>query len=126
MFSISRPLIALSAIIATGLVVADVAQSLPREATAAATVAHRFPQADEMLAPRSGAFTIETDKATRGNKATPSCTREHWPYIADECLVTTGETPRKPARTITTQRRLADNGAQASASQMATLDLRSR
>jgi len=112
MISISRPLIALAAVIATGLVVADIAQSRPSEATAAATVAHRFPQANEMLAQRSSAFTIETDKARNGNKATPSCTREHWPYIADECLVTTGETPRKPARTITTQRRLADSASQ--------------
>ena len=112
MFSISRPLIALSAVIATGLVVADIAQSRPQEATAAATIAHRFPQANEMLAQRSGAFTIETDQTRKSDRATPSCTREHWPYIADECLVTTGETPRKPARTITTQRRMADGASQ--------------
>ena len=123
MFSISRPLIAIAAVIAAGIVVADIAQSRPREVTAAATVAHRFPQANEMLAQRTGAFTIETEKGSKGNKATPSCTREHWPYIADECLVSTGETPRKPARTITTQRRVAEKAA---TFQIATLDLRDR
>ena len=122
MFSISRPLIATAAVIAAVIVVADIAQSRPREATAAATVAHRFPQADEMLAQRAGAFTIETQKGSKGNKATPSCTREHWPYIADECLVSTGETP-KPVRTITTQRRVAEKAATL---QIASLDLRDR
>ena len=125
MFSISRPLIALAALVATGLVVADMAQSRPREATAAATVAHRFPQADEMLAQRAGAFAVQTDQARKGNKAAPTCTREHWPYIADECLVNSGEAPRKPARTITLERRLAEP-ASATTPQVATLDLRNR
>ena len=126
MFSISRPLIALAALVATGLVVADMAQSHPRETTAAAAVAHRFPQANEMLAQRAGVFAIQTDQTRKGDRATPSCTREHWPYIADECLVNTGESSRKPARTITLERRLADKPAPAVTPQLATLDLRNR
>ena len=111
MFSISRSVIAIAAVVATGLVIAD-AQSCPRE-TAAATVAHRFPQADEMLAQRAGAFTVDINKARKGSKAAPTCTREHWPYIADECLTSVeGEAPRLPVRTITPQRRLADSASQ--------------
>jgi hypothetical protein len=41
------------------------------------------------------------------------CTREHWPYMADECLSgTDGATVRRPARTITIERRIAENTSQ--------------
>ncbi len=112
MFTISKPLIATAAVIATLVVVADMAQSRTPELTAAAMVAHRFPQPNEMLAQRSGAFAAPTDQGRKRGTSTNSCTREHWPYIADECLTSAGEPARRPVRTISTERRIAENAAQ--------------
>ena len=102
MIAISRPLIGISALIALGIVAVDLAQSRA-DVSAAAQVAARFPHAHEMIIPLARSDRMPAS----------GCSREHWPYIADECLATTGRTnaPR-PARTITIERRIADNASQ--------------
>jgi hypothetical protein len=101
MLPINRTLVLTAAIIAVGLVsVIEVAQS--RQPSAAASVAARFPTQSEMFA---------NFKAPAGKAEGESCTREHWPYIADECLTPANgrvQQPRRPVRTITIERRIAD------------------
>jgi hypothetical protein len=123
MFSISRPLIAVSALIAGAVVIADMAQSRTTEATPAATIEYRFPQATEMLTQRSGAFSTKTDRLpVKGAKPAAACAHEHWPYIADECLAASPrEAPRAPVRTISFERRVAEQSAPAV--RFASLDL---
>jgi hypothetical protein len=103
MIAISRPLIGISALIALGIVAVDLAQSRA-DVSAAAQVAARFPHAHEMVIPLA-----KSDRMPASG-----CSREHWPYIADECLTATGRTtvPPRPARTITIERRIADNASQ--------------
>jgi hypothetical protein len=102
MIAISRPLIGISALIALGIVAVDLTQSRA-DMSAAAQVAARFPHAHEMVIPLA-----KSDRMPASG-----CTREHWPYIADECLsATDGATVRRPARTITIERRIAENASQ--------------
>lgn len=110
MFQVNRTLVATAAVIAVGLVaVIEVAQS--RQPTAAAVVAARFPAPSEMLI--SVQLPGQAGQAERGTSG-EGCTREHWPYIADECLTpANGQSrqPRRPVRTITIERRIADNAS---------------
>jgi hypothetical protein len=108
-----KPLIAMAALAAAGLVVAiDMAQSRPQISPAAA-VAERFPAANELMlahnvgkAAQTSAPTVNPAKSDR--VAPAECVREHWPYLADECLVSSdGAKPRKPTRTISIERRVA-------------------
>jgi hypothetical protein len=102
MIAISRPLIGISALIALGIVAVDLTQSRA-DMSAAAQVAARFPHAHEMIVPLA-----KSDRMPASG-----CTREHWPYMADECLSgTDGATVRRPARTITIERRIAENASQ--------------
>jgi len=115
MFTITnKTLVAAAAVIAAGFVAAiDMAQS--RTETAAATIAARFPSQAELMVsldvPQSlRSFSGKTDKiiAPAGG-----CTREHWPYLADECLTATdGVKVKAPTRTITIERRIAGNTSQ--------------
>ena len=105
MIAISRPLIGISALIAVGIVAVDLAQSRQPEASPATQVSLRFPQADEMM-------IQVTTKADRMPVPAAECTREHWPYIADECLVATEGSVRRASRTITIERKTADNASQ--------------
>jgi hypothetical protein len=104
MIAISRPLIGISALIAVGIVAVDLAQSRQTEPSPATQVASRFPQPNEMMA------TIA--KADRMPVPAAECTREHWPYIADECLVATEGSVRRASRTITIERKISDNTSQ--------------
>ena len=104
MIAISRPLIGISALIAVGIVAVDLAQSRQPEASPATQVSLRFPQANEMM--------TTVSKADRMPVPASECTREHWPYIADECLVATEGTVRRANRTITIERKTADNASQ--------------
>jgi len=90
------------AIAALGIVAVDLTQSRA-DMSAAAQVAARFPHAHEIIIPLA-----KSDRMPASG-----CSREHWPYIADECLATTGRTnaPR-PARRITIERRIAENASQ--------------
>jgi hypothetical protein len=102
MIAISRPLIGISALIALGIVAVDLTQSRA-DMSAAAQVAARFPHAHEMVIPLA-----KSDRMPASG-----CSREHWPYIADECLTATGRTTApRPARTITIERRIAENASQ--------------
>jgi len=114
MFTITnKTLVAAAAVIAAGFVAAiDMAQS--RTETAAATIAARFPSQAEMMvsldAPQS--FRSISGKTDKIIAPAGGCTREHWPYIADECLTATdGAKPRRPARTITIERAVANASA---------------
>jgi hypothetical protein len=102
MIAISRPLIGISALIALGIVAVDLTQSRA-DISAAAQVAARFPHAHEMVIPLA-----KSDRMPASG-----CSREHWPFIADECLTATGRnTAPRPARQITIERRIAENASQ--------------
>jgi hypothetical protein len=108
--SISRPLIGISALMPFCIVAVDLTQSRA-DMSAAARVAARFPHANEMIIPL----------AKRDRMPASGCTREHWPYMADECLTPTdGATVRRPARTITIER-LAENTSQLMRVEVATV-----
>jgi hypothetical protein len=133
MIRFKRPVIALCALLAAGVVtVIDLAQSRPQEASPATQVAARFPQAHEratLVQPRqvpsaSARSTHISSAAAKGDKlraAPTACVREHWPYIADECLSTTasGKT-RRPIRTITIERQFAEKPAPVAQAQLAS------
>ena len=112
MFRINKTLVATAAIVAVGLVaVIDIAQSRT-EPTASQTVAARFPvKAELMAAINLTSPTEETRPNDKGMMPTESCTREHWPYIADECLTANdGAKVKRPTRTITIERQVASTG----------------
>ncbi|MCC7348410.1 MAG: hypothetical protein IT538_13545, partial [Variibacter sp.] len=67
-------------------------------------VAARFPSQAEMLV-----VLPEAGDAAKADKD-GGCVREHWPYIADECLTRTdGGKAKPPTRTITIERKVASN-----------------
>jgi hypothetical protein len=107
-----KTLIAMAALIAGGLVAAmDMAQSRP-QLSAAATVAQRFPGADEVMAAHNVGRAVPAANPEKSSRQPAECVHEHWPYIADECLVSSdGAKPRKPTRTITIERRVASADA---------------
>jgi hypothetical protein len=114
MFTINKTLVLTAAVIAAGLVAAiDMAQSRT-EPTAAATVAARFPaQGEMMVSLNKGEPTAEDRKTDKSLMPSEGCSREHWPYIADECLTSpNGASVKKPTRTITIERRVATNASQ--------------
>ncbi|MBN8920159.1 MAG: hypothetical protein J0H62_05585 [Rhizobiales bacterium] len=110
MIATRKPLIAMAALIAAGLVAAaDMAQSRTTEATPAATVAARFPAPAETMTLRAAQAAQEAapiaDPAPAERIAAPACTHEHWPYVADECLVSAaGAKLNRPSRVIRIER----------------------
>jgi hypothetical protein len=120
MIRTNKILLAVSAFVSVGFGAAiDLAQSRQPDiapismSQGATAVALRFPQADEMMvakfvvpAQSKVVFTPRSD--TQLDKVfvpTQECVHEHWPYIADECLVARdGGKVHRPARTITTER----------------------
>jgi hypothetical protein len=117
MIATKKPLIAMAALIAAGLVTAiDMAQSRP-ELSASATVAQRFPGADEIMVAhnigKAAAVPAPAANPAKATRTSPAdCVHEHWPYIADECLVSSdGAKPSKPTRTIAIERRIASASA---------------
>jgi hypothetical protein len=113
MITISMPVFGVSAALAVGIVAMDVAQFRPPELTPAETVALRFPKSYERLASVGPMVPVETLNLGKSDRLPPqgSCIHEHWPYIADECLVAQQPT-QKPARTITVERRIGDDASQ--------------
>ena len=109
---IAKSMIGLSALIAVGVVAIDMAQSRTSDVAPAANLETILTDPVDTLAeialPARHTSNKES-KSDRLQRATkPGCVHEHWPYIADECLVATGKTPvNKPARTINIERRAA-------------------
>lgn len=111
------PLMILAALAGAGLITAiDMAQSRPHDLSPAAAVAARFPTADERMAirdlgrraPPAAPSAVTSGK---GDRQVPAgCVHEHWPYVADECLVTDGPRRNPPVRIIRIERRFADAG----------------
>ena len=121
MVAISKSMVALSTVLSAGLVAAF-AMTGPRaeDSSAALQVAQRFPANSEMFAPVSIASfaaqkMIEQQSITDGRKndrmpLSETCSRQDWPYLSQQCLVTVDGSPvRKVQRVITIERRIGDN-----------------
>lgn len=110
MFNSKLTAVGMAAVIATGLVAATDLALSRSEPSAAATVSARFPTRSEMLL----ALDSNPPAVTRAGEVdrnlvpAPACVREHWPYIADECLTASnGGSVKPPSRTITIERPVA-------------------
>jgi hypothetical protein len=125
MIAITKGMLALSALMSAGLLTAvDMAAPRADEPTAAAQVAERFPLTSEMFAPVSLATlamnqhnaqtSVQMDQ--KGDKLPVSmadCDGQGWPYIAQDCLVSSDGNPvRKVSRVITIERRTGDNSSE--------------
>jgi hypothetical protein len=124
MIAITKGMLALSALMAAGLVAAvDMAVPRAEEPTAATQVAERFPLTSEMFAPvplatlamkQVDAQNAQMDR--RGDKlAVPAaeCELQSWPYIAHDCLISQDGNPvRKVSRVITIERRTGENSSE--------------
>jgi hypothetical protein len=106
MFKINKTLVASAVLLAAGFVaVTDMAQS--RSSNPAAVVEARFPSANEAWA----VVTVPGAEAPKAAKpVSASCSREHWPYVSDECL--SGNGVKRPARTIKIERHIAESAPQ--------------
>lgn len=117
---IVKSMIGLSALIAVGIVAIDMAQSRTSDVAPATNLETILADPVDTLA----VITTTRHTSNKERKADrlprtngPACMHEHWPYIADECLVAAGKTPvNKPARTINIERKPAPAGKTAVAS----------
>jgi hypothetical protein len=117
MIATRNALIVMTALAAAGLiVVVDMAQSRAQEPSPTASVSARFPGADEIMVVHNIGKAVPQQTApvaspVKADKLTPaSCVHEHWPYVADECLVSSeGPRPSRPSRIIRIERQMADN-----------------
>jgi hypothetical protein len=121
MIIISKSMIALSALMSAGIVAAvDMSGLQAPEATAAAQVAERFPVTSEMFAPvpmthfvaQRIAVQEPVADGSKGDKlpVADSCSRQDWPYISQQCLVSADGGPvRRISRVIAIERRVGDN-----------------
>lgn len=107
----NKSMIAAAAVVAVVVTALDAAQSRGPEPSPAEQVNARFPQSGEILLPVN--FVRTTPIIRKDEQAAPAtgCSRDHWPYISDECLVSTGTPTKKPVRMITSERRYADASA---------------
>ncbi len=108
MLRLNASLVALSALLAVGAVSADGLGARTQD-SAAAAIAARFPAQDQMFAactPAPAPAGAAEDAQAPAKIFSPAgdCVREHWPYIADECLAADEGVPVKPVRTITIKR----------------------
>jgi hypothetical protein len=125
MIAITKGMLALSALVSAGFVTAiDMVASRADDKTAAVQVAERFPLTSEMFTPVSFATlatnqlnsqkAVEMDR--KGDKLpvpTTDCSRQDWPYIAQDCLVSSDGNPvRKVTRVITVERRTGENSSE--------------
>jgi len=106
MISISKTAVLAGAVLVAGLGAFDFAQS-GTDPSAATAISQRFPSAAETLL-TSDITEGAIDRSLKGDRIptrSEGCTREHWPYIADECMVRTESTKaRRPNRTIVIER----------------------
>lgn len=116
MVTIKLSTVIAAAVVAAGLVaVADMAQSRT-DPTASSVVAARFPTQAEMIIALNENTVVEPGIRVNGRPLAPAaaCVREHWPYIAEECLSTPdGRRVAPPTRTITIERQIAGDTAEA-------------
>ena len=125
MIAITKGMLALSALMSAGFVTAvDMVMPRADDQSAAVQVAERFPLTSEMFAPVSLATlamnqfnaqsTVAMDR--KGDKlAVPmsDCDLQGWPYIAQNCLVSSDGNPvRKVSRVITIERRTGENSSE--------------
>jgi hypothetical protein len=117
MISISKSKVALSALIAVGLLAAA-ASVAPRaeDQSPAAQVAERFPLANEMFVsvPMSSftaaKFAQEQRQATKGDRLSAQNCGQDWPYATEQCqLAADDNAATKVTRVITVERRVGDN-----------------
>src|SRR3954465_4320326 len=118
MVTITKSMIALSALLAAG-VVAALDMSGASGPSPAAQGPSRFPAESEMFTPVSmNSFTqklMEQQIQAEGRKAdrqpvTDTCTRQEWPYLSQQCLVSKGgQAVRKVNRIVTVERRVGDS-----------------
>jgi hypothetical protein len=121
MIIVSKSMIALSALMSAGIVAAvDMTGIRAADQSATVQVSQRFPIPSEMFSPVSMAqftaqkFAVQQPVADgrKGDKLPVSedCTRQGWPYLSQECLVSADGNPvRKVSRVITIERRIGDN-----------------
>lgn len=118
MFNITKSMVVVSALVAAGLVAAF-DMSGAQDQSPAAQVSNRFPTESEMFAPVSmNDFTqklIEQQVQADGRKGDrlpikEECTRQEFPYLSQQCLVSKdGQLVRRVNRIITVERQLGDN-----------------
>jgi hypothetical protein len=125
MIAITKGMLVLTALLTAGFVTAiDMVAPRADDKTAAMQVAERFPLTSEMFAPVSFATLatsqLNSQKAVamdrKGDKLplpTADCSGHDWPYIAQDCLVSSDGNPvRKVTRVITVERRTGDNSSE--------------
>lgn len=128
---ITKTLIGLSALISAGYIVGADPVSRPVEAAPAKFV-ERFPTFEELLlqptelrqvavlpasiqpAPSATPAAAASEAAAKGDRMPVSrstgCESQTWPYIASDCLTSIDGSPvRRPARTITIERKLGSS-----------------
>ena len=119
MFALRKGMVALSALVSAGVVAAFAVTGSRAEDSAAAQVAQRFPASHEMFAPVSmSSFAgqqMNQQPVTDGGKndrlpLSDTCSREDWPFLSQQCLVSVDGSPvRKVQRVITIERRIGEN-----------------
>jgi hypothetical protein len=122
MITITKSMVALSALMAAGLVAAfDMAVPRAEDQSAAVQITQRFPVSSEMFVPVSMTHFvaqkfIEQQKqqadGRKGDKLPVSegCSQQEWPYLSHNCLIAADGSPvRKVSRVITIERRVGDN-----------------
>lgn len=117
---IVKSMIGLSALIAVGIVAIDMAQSRTSDVAPASNLETILTDPVDTLAEIALPARHTSNKDRKSDRLqrppSPACVHEHWPYIADECLVATGAPVNKPARTINIERKPAPLGKTAVAS----------
>jgi hypothetical protein len=117
---IVKSMIGLSALIAVGIVALDMAQSRTSDVAPASNLETILTDPVETLAEIALPACHTSNKERKADRLPrtngPACVHEHWPYIADECLVAAGGPVNKPARTINIERKPAPAGKTAVAS----------
>jgi hypothetical protein len=120
MITVSKSMIALSALMSAGIVAAfDMSSIRADDQSATIQVTQRFPIPSEMFSPVSMSqftaqkFAVQQAVADgrKGDKLQMSedC-NQGWPYLSQECLVSADGNPvRKVSRVITIERRIGDN-----------------
>src|SRR5262245_35077947 len=120
MIAITKGMIVASALVSAGLVAALASTGPPADQAATSQVAQRFPLAGEMFTPVSmtqfAAQKLSAEQPVadgrRGDRLpmSDSCALQDWPYLSQQCLVSSDGNPtRKVSRVITVERRVGDN-----------------
>ena len=125
MITITKSMVALSALIAAGLVgVFDPAAPRAEDPSANVVVSQRSPMSSEMLTPVSIAYFVsqrfieqqqlaqqeQQQQQVDGGKSDKLDCSQGWPYRSRNCLMAAnGNEARQVSRVITVERRVSDN-----------------